>query len=44
VGSQPGLTGPRGRGPIAVVGGNGGRPSVDEVMGALQGVIAAEDR
>jgi lipopolysaccharide heptosyltransferase I len=38
VGSEPGLTGPVGRGPIAVVGGPYARPSVDEVVGALVSV------
>ena len=36
VGSEPGLTGPMGRGPIAVVGGRGEVPSVAEVMSALE--------
>jgi heptosyltransferase I len=35
VGSDPGLTGPMGQGPIAVVGGTGVMPSVAEVMDAL---------
>jgi heptosyltransferase I len=35
VGSEPALTGPVGRGPIAVVGGKGLTPSVAEVMAAL---------
>jgi heptosyltransferase-1 len=35
VGSEPGLTGPMGPGPIAVVGGKGETPSVSEVMSAL---------
>src|SRR5262249_9357635 len=35
VGSEPGLTGPAGGGPIAVVGGKGLTPSVAEVMIAL---------
>src|SRR5262245_3959595 len=39
VGSEPGLTGPLGRGPIAVVGGKHARPSVDDVVGALESVI-----
>jgi heptosyltransferase-1 len=34
-GSEPGLTGPMGQGPIAIVGGKGAIPSVAEVMGAL---------
>ena len=36
VGSEPGLTGPIGRGSIAVVGGKGQVPSVAEVMSALE--------
>jgi heptosyltransferase-1 len=36
VGSEPGLTGPMGRGPIAVLGGKDQMPSVDEVAGALE--------
>jgi len=40
-GSEPGLTGPLGKGPIAVVGGKGGQPTVDEVIGALQRVIVS---
>ncbi len=39
VGSEPGLTGPMGRGPIAVVGGKGQMPSVAEVAGALKGLV-----
>src|SRR5262249_35841546 len=35
VGSEPGLTGPMGNGPIAVVGGRGDVPSVDAVLRAL---------
>jgi len=35
VGSEPGLTGPLGNGPIAVVGGRGDVPSVDAVLRAL---------
>ena len=35
VGSEPALTGPMGRGPIAVVGGKGVMPSVAEVVSAL---------
>jgi lipopolysaccharide heptosyltransferase I len=34
-GSEPGLTGPMGGGPIAIVGGKGAIPSVAEVMSAL---------
>ncbi|HLH92665.1 MAG TPA: lipopolysaccharide heptosyltransferase I [Xanthobacteraceae bacterium] len=35
VGSEPGLTGPRGQGPIAIVGRNGTTPAADEVLAAL---------
>ncbi len=35
VGSEPGLTGPRGRGPIAIVGGNGAMPETNNVLDAL---------
>ena len=35
VGSEPGLTGPRGAGPIAVVGGKAATPSAREVVAAL---------
>ena len=35
VGSEPGLTGPMGQGPIAVVGGKDKMPSVDDVANAL---------
>jgi heptosyltransferase I len=35
VGSEPGLTGPMGQGPIAVIGGRYRRPSVEDVMAAL---------
>jgi heptosyltransferase-1 len=35
VGSEPGLTGPVGSGPIAVVGGRGRMPAVEEVLAAL---------
>jgi len=38
VGSEPGLTGPIGRGPIAIVGGNGARPTPDDVLAALDRV------
>ncbi len=40
VGSEPGLTGPMGRGPIAVLGGKGQVPSVEEVAGALERLLA----
>jgi lipopolysaccharide heptosyltransferase I len=36
IGSEPGLTGPMGQGPIAVVGGNNKWPSVADVMSALE--------
>ena len=36
VGSEPGLTGPMGAGPIAVVGGKSRLPSAGEVVAALQ--------
>ena len=39
LGSEPGLTGPIGAGPIAVVGGKGQSPSVDEVLDALDRVV-----
>jgi heptosyltransferase-1 len=39
VDSEPGLTGPMGRGPIAVVGGKGASPDPDEVLRALDRVI-----
>ncbi len=35
VGSEPGLTGPVGRGPIAVVGRRGAAPSVEDALGAF---------
>jgi heptosyltransferase-1 len=35
VGSEPGLTGPMGQGPIAIVGGAHDQPSADDVMAAL---------
>jgi heptosyltransferase-1 len=38
VGSEPGLTGPRGRGPIAIVGGKGAMPEADDVRAALAGL------
>ncbi len=40
VGSEPGLTGPMGAGPIAIVGHNGAMPTHDEVLGALDGLAA----
>jgi len=36
VGSEPGLTGPKGRGPIAIVGGKGAMPETSDVLAALQ--------
>ena len=36
LGSEPGLTGPMGQGPLAVVGGKGSVPSVDDVARALE--------
>src|SRR5262245_60344077 len=39
VGSEPGLTGPMGAGPIAIVGGKGAKPPVAEVLGAVKGVV-----
>jgi heptosyltransferase-1 len=38
VASDPGLTGPTGTGPIAIVGGQGEMPAADEVIGAAAGV------
>ena len=38
-GSEPGLTGPMGQGPIAIVGGKGAIPSVAEVMSALDRLV-----
>jgi heptosyltransferase-1 len=37
-GSRPGLTGPTGSGPIAVLGAEGAPPSVDEVAKAVERV------
>ncbi len=39
VGSEPGLHGPLGAGPIAVVGANGGSPAADEVVSALERIM-----
>jgi heptosyltransferase-1 len=39
VGSEPGLTGPIGQGPITVVGGKREMPTVDQVMNALDRVV-----
>jgi heptosyltransferase I len=38
--SEPGLTGPMGAGPIAVVGGKGAAPQPAEVLRALDGIMA----
>ena len=38
-GSEPGLTGPVGSGPIAVLGADGARPTVDAVISALEKVV-----
>jgi len=38
VGSEPGLTGPMGRGPVRIVGGKGTMPATDEVLRALDGL------
>jgi lipopolysaccharide heptosyltransferase I len=35
IGSEPGLTGPKGRGPIAIVGGKGAMPETADVLAAL---------
>jgi heptosyltransferase I len=40
-GSEPGLTGPMGRGPIAVVGGMGQIPSASEASSALERLLSA---
>jgi heptosyltransferase I len=40
VGSEPGLTGPMGQGPIAIVGHKGARPAHDAVLAALDGLAA----
>src|SRR4029077_14901838 len=40
VGSEPGLTGPVGQGPMEVVGGKGQVPSVEEVWTAIQRLMA----
>src|SRR5262249_52953271 len=39
VGSEPGLTGPKGQGPIATVGGKGAMPGPDDVLKSLDGLI-----
>jgi heptosyltransferase-1 len=41
IASDPGLTGPRGSGPIAIVGKNGEAPSVDDVRNAAIQILAA---
>jgi heptosyltransferase-1 len=38
VGSEPGLTGPKGSGPIAIVGGKGALPETTDVLAALDGL------
>jgi len=38
IGSEPGLTGPQGRGPIAIVGGKGAMPEMTDVLAALDRV------
>jgi heptosyltransferase I len=38
-GSAPGLTGPRGQGPIEVVGGDGTPPTVEDVCGAVERIL-----
>jgi heptosyltransferase I len=38
IGSEPGLTGPMGRGPIAIVGGKGAMPEPRDVIDALRGL------
>jgi heptosyltransferase-1 len=42
VGSEPGLTGPQGAGPIAVVGGKAAPPTAREVMTALERISSRE--
>jgi lipopolysaccharide heptosyltransferase I len=39
IGSEPGLTGPMGAGPIAIVGGKGTMPAVAEVADAIEKVV-----
>jgi lipopolysaccharide heptosyltransferase I len=39
VGSEPGLTGPMGQGPIAIVGGKNKMASISDVLGALELVV-----
>jgi heptosyltransferase-1 len=38
LGSEPGLTGPKGQGRIAIVGGKGKMPETNDVLGALDGL------
>lgn len=38
-GSEPGLTGPRGSGPIVTLGGKGAAPAADEVLAALNSLM-----
>jgi heptosyltransferase-1 len=40
VGSEPGLTGPRGTGPMAVLGGQAAMPSAQDVAAALDRIGA----
>ena len=40
VGTDPGLTGPRGTGPIGIVGRKGAVPSTEEVFAKLEQVLA----
>jgi heptosyltransferase-1 len=39
VGSEPGLTGPMGQGPIAIVGGGHDQPSAADVTAALERLL-----
>jgi heptosyltransferase-1 len=41
LGSEPGLTGPIGQGPLAVVGSRGNVPSVGDVTRALEPLVRA---
>ena len=43
-GSKPGLTGPVGSGPLAVLGAHGAPPSVDEVSEAVERLSPCETR
>jgi heptosyltransferase-1 len=38
-GSDPGLTGPKGLGPIEVIGGKGHVPSITDVLGAVERIL-----